>query len=78
MYSMRIHISVGHTLQGKGTGAVGFINESQENRVLGKYRAEYLRKMGHEVDYHEVNAGSDYINQQVKKAFRHLRSDFEH
>ena len=65
---MRIHISSGHTLQGKGTGAVGFINESQENRILSKYIVDYLKKMGHEVDYHEVNVGSDYINQQVKKA----------
>ena len=66
---MRIHISAGHTLNpNKGCGAVGFINESQENRVLGKYVTEYLKKMGHEVDYHEVNNSSDYINQQVKKA----------
>ena len=66
---MRIHISAGHTLNpNKGCGAVGFINESQENRILGKYIVDYLKKMGHEVDYHEVNVGSDYINQQVKKA----------
>jgi N-acetylmuramoyl-L-alanine amidase len=65
---MRIFVSAGHTLQGKGTGAVGFVNESQENRVLGKYVVEYLKKMGHEADYHEVNSASDYINQQAKKA----------
>lgn len=65
---MRILISAGHTLNGKGTGAVGFINESQENRVLAKFIVEYLKKLGHEVDYHEVNSGSDYIEQQAKKA----------
>ena len=65
---MRLLISAGHTLTGKGTGAVGFINESQENRVLSKFIVEYLKKLGHEVDYHEVNNGSDYINQQAKKA----------
>ena len=37
MYRMRLLISAGHTLTGKGTGAVGFINESQENRVLAKF-----------------------------------------
>ena len=66
--SMKILISAGHTLTGKGTGAVGFINESQENRVLAKFVVENLKKLGHEVDYHEVNSGSDYIEQQAKKA----------
>ena len=47
---MKILISAGHTLTGKGTGAVGFINESQENRVLAKFVVEYLKKLGHEVD----------------------------
>lgn len=65
---MKILISAGHTLDGKGTGAVGFINESQENRALGRYVVNYLKQMGHEVDYHEVNIGSDYVSQQVKKA----------
>ena len=65
---MRLLISAGHTLTGKGTGAVGFINESQENRVLAKFITKYLEKLGHEVDDHEVNSGSDYIEQQAKKA----------
>jgi N-acetylmuramoyl-L-alanine amidase len=65
---MKILISAGHTLNGKGTGAVGFINESQENRALGRYVVDYLKKMGHDAEYHDVNRGSDYINQQVKKA----------
>ena len=66
---MKLLISAGHTLNpNKGCGAVGFINESQENRVLAKYIVNYLKKLGHEADYHEVNSGSDYINQQAKKA----------
>ena len=65
---MKIFVSAGHTLEGKGTGAVGFINESQENRVVARYVVEYLNKMGHEATYHEVNRGSDYINQQARKA----------
>ena len=65
---MRLLISAGHTLTGKGTGAVGFINESQENRVLAKLIVEHLKKLGCETDYHEVNSGSDYIEQQAKKA----------
>ena len=50
---MKILISAGHTLTGKGTGAVGFINESQENRVLAKFIVEHLKKLGCEADYHE-------------------------
>lgn len=65
---MKILISAGHTLTGKGTGAVGFINESQENRVLAKFIVEHLKKLGCETDYHEINRGSDYIEQQTKKA----------
>ena len=33
---MRVLISAGHTLEGKGIGAIGYINESEENRVLSK------------------------------------------
>ena len=66
---MKIFVSAGHTLNpNKGCGAVGFINESQENRVLAKYIVNYLKKLGHEADYHEVNSGSDYISQQTQKA----------
>ena len=66
---MKLLISAGHTLNpNKGCGAVGFINESQENRVLAKFVVEYLKKLGHKVDYHEVNSGSDYVEQQAKKA----------
>ena len=66
---MEVLVSAGHTLNpNKGCGAVGFINESQENRVLAKFVVEYLKKLGHKVDYHEVNSGSDYIEQQAKKA----------
>ena len=43
---MKIFVSAGHTLNpNKGSGAVGFINESQENRDLGRYVVEYLKKM---------------------------------
>lgn len=65
---MRVLVSAGHTLNDIGSGAVGFINESQENRVLAKFVVEYLKKLGQEVDYHEVNSGSDYIEKQAKKA----------
>lgn len=66
---LNILISAGHTNSGnKGCGAVGFINESTENRILAKKVVNFLKKAGHEVDYHEVNEGSDYLKQQVSAA----------
>ena len=65
---MKILISSGHTVKGKGTGAVGYINESEENRVVSKIVVEYLKLAGHEVDYHEVNESNDHVSEQIIKA----------
>ena len=42
---MNICIVAGHTTTGKGTGAVGYINESTENRILAKKVTEYIKKL---------------------------------
>lgn len=65
---MRILIVPGHTTSGKGTGAVGYINESNENRVLAKKVVEYLKTAGHTVDYYEINKADDYLQKQVSTA----------
>ena len=65
---MKILICAGHTLKGKGTGATGYINESEENRILSKIVVKYLEYAGHEVDYYEVNEATDYLQKQVAKA----------
>ena len=65
---MKILICAGHTLKGKGTGATGYINESEENRTLSKIVVKYLEYAGHNVDYYEVNEGKDYLQKQVAKA----------
>ena len=62
---MRILIVPGHTTSGKGTGAVGYINESNENRVLSKKVVEYLKTAGNTVDYYEAD---DYLQKQVSAA----------
>ena len=62
---MRVLISAGHTLEGKGIGAIGYINESEENRVLSKIIVEYLKLAGHEVDYHEVNKSNNHVSEQI-------------
>ena len=70
---MNICIVAGHTSEGKGTGAVGYINESAENRVLGKKVTEYIKKAGHNCDYYEVNKSDTYLKDQTnfanKKAY---------
>ena len=65
---MKILICAGHTLKGKGTGATGYINESEENRILSKIVVKYLEYAGHNVDYFEVNEGKDYLAKQVAAA----------
>ncbi|MBP3931204.1 MAG: N-acetylmuramoyl-L-alanine amidase, partial [Peptostreptococcaceae bacterium] len=65
---MKILICAGHTLKGKGTGATGYINESQENRSLSNIVVKYLKLAGHTVDYYEINEASDYLQKQVAKA----------
>jgi N-acetylmuramoyl-L-alanine amidase len=65
---MKVLICSGHTLQGVGSGATGYINESEENRILSKIVVKYLEYAGHKVDYYEINEGSDYLAKQVAKA----------
>jgi len=65
---MKILICAGHTTKGKGTGATGYINESQENRSLSNIVVKYLKLAGHTVDYYEINEASDYLQKQVAKA----------
>ena len=70
---MDICIVAGHTTTGKGTGAVGYINESTENRILAKKVTEYIKKTGHNCNYYEVNKSDTYLKDQVnfanKKAY---------
>ena len=65
---MKVLICAGHTTKGKGTGAVGYINESEENRILSKIVVEYLKLAGHEVDYHEVNKSNNHVSEQIAMA----------
>lgn len=65
---MKVLICAGHTLKGKGTGANGYINESNENRVLSKKIVEWLKVGKCDVDYYEINEASDYLQKQVAAA----------
>lgn len=62
---MKICVIAGHTTAGKGTGAVGYINESNENRIVGKKVVEYLNQAGHTAVYGEINKSDNYLAEQV-------------
>lgn len=62
---MKICVVAGHTTSGKGTGAVGYINESTENRVVAKKVVEYLKQAGHTAVYGEINKSDNYLAEQV-------------
>ena len=62
---MKVLVSAGHTAKGKGIGAIGYINESEENRILSKIVVEYLKLAGHEVDYHEINESNNHVSEQI-------------
>lgn len=65
---MKIALSAGHTLSGKGTGAVGIINESQENRIMFDLVKKWLVKDGHTVYACNVDKSDTYLQQQVALA----------
>lgn len=46
---MKIAINAGHTISGKGSGAVGFLNESKETRKIVKTLIPLLKARGYEV-----------------------------
>lgn len=65
---MKISISVGHTLTGKGTGAVGFLNESICAREIGEIVKSMLETQGHEVTYCRVDLSDNDLSYRVDLA----------
>lgn len=65
---MKIALSAGHTLSGKGTGATGYINESNENRVMFDLVKKWLVADGHTVYTCNVDKADNYLQQQVALA----------
>ena len=69
--TMKIGINCGHTITGAGTGAVGYINESKENRNVGYKVMEKLKALGHEVvdcTINKASSNSAYLAQAVELA----------
>ncbi|MBH7347011.1 N-acetylmuramoyl-L-alanine amidase [Clostridioides difficile] len=67
---MRVAITAGHTLTGKGTGATGYINEGTENRILMDLVVKWLKKGGATVYSGKVDKSNNYLAEQCKIANR--------
>lgn len=65
---MKIALSAGHTLSGKGTGAVGYINESKENRVMFDLIKKWLVADGHTVYACTIDKSDNYLPEAVALA----------
>ncbi|HBF3902232.1 TPA: N-acetylmuramoyl-L-alanine amidase, partial [Clostridioides difficile] len=65
---MEIAIVPGHTLSGKGTGAIGYINEGKENRILTDLIVKWLKQGGATVYTGKVDKSNNYLAEQCQIA----------
>ena len=68
---MKIIVNAGHTLNGKGTGAVGYITESVETRKVAKHLISILKEKGHnaiEVNVDKSTSQAAYLREVVNKS----------
>lgn len=68
---MKVLIMAGHTANGQlGSGAIGYINESNATRRVGPCVAKYLESMGVDVTYIQLDKPktSKYLKEQVDLA----------
>ena len=67
----KILVMAGHTASGNlGSGAEGYINESNENRKVAPKVVEYLKELGLDATYIHLDKakGSNYLKEQVDLA----------
>lgn len=65
---MKIANNNGHTLNGAGRGAIGFIDESICTRQIGKYFIEGMKSLNHTVYDCTIDKSSNYLYEAVKEA----------
>ncbi len=65
---MKIAIAKGHTLRGKGTGAVGIKSETGLNRPLGDKVIDKLKRLGQEVVECVIDESNSDLAYRVNKA----------
>lgn len=64
---MRILIDCGHCLRGSDTGARGNGKKEEElTREVGSKALEYFRKLGHECELTNIDAGYNSVNSSLK------------
>ena len=75
---MKVILNAGHTKSGKGSGVVGYINESTEARRIVSLVKHYLTGKGHKVVVANVDKAESqnaYLKQVVEKANKHADAD---
>ena len=65
---MKVVNNNGHTLNGKGSGAIGFLNESICTRQIGKYFVEGMRSLGHTIYDCTIDKSQSYLYEVVNMA----------
>jgi len=65
---MNIINNNGHTINGKGSGAIGYLNESICTRQIGKYFIEGMKNLGHTVYDCTIDKSNNYLSEAVNKA----------
>lgn len=75
---MKIILNAGHTKSGAGSGAVGYLHESDETRRVVNLIRYYLRGKGHEVIVANVDKAESqaaYLYGVARKANAHIDAD---
>lgn len=65
---MRINNNNGHTINGKGSGAIGILNESICTRQIGNYFTKGMRSLGHTVFDCTIEKSTSYLFEAVNLA----------
>ncbi|MCC0666865.1 N-acetylmuramoyl-L-alanine amidase [Clostridioides sp. ZZV14-6009] len=65
---MKVAIVPGHTLSGKGTGAVGYIDEGKENRILTDLIVKWLKLGGATTYTGKIDKSNEYLSEQCQIA----------
>lgn len=74
----KIILNAGHTESGSGSGAIGYINESEEARKVVKAVKHYLTGKGHTViiaNVDKAQSQSAYLYGVARKANQHVDAD---
>lgn len=75
---MKVILNAGHTKSGAGSGAIGYLNESEETRKIVSLIRYYMRGKGHEVILANVDKAESqaaYLYGVARKANKEIDAD---